>query len=129
MVPDLLDSSQVQDCNLDRGGHLQGDVAKGLLVMFVPGIMVLIGMGSAIDKPLAFGPEVGLHGSAPLLPVGTSEDGNHLVKSTGHGDRFCWESMESASECDIGQTRREVHLAPVKALCLQLSQDMVTIGC
>ena len=29
-------------------------------------------------------------------------------------------STKSASECDNGQAKMEVHLAPVKALCLQL---------
>ena len=32
--------------------------------------------------------------------------------------------MESASECNIGQARREIHLVPVKVFCQQLSQDM-----
>ena len=88
MVPDLLDSSQVGDRNLDQGGHPQGDVAEGLLIMFIPGIMVLVRTGGAIDEPLALGPEVGLHGGAPLLPVGASEDQDHLVESAGHGDRI-----------------------------------------
>ena len=88
---------------------MQDNISECLLVMLVPGVMLLIRMGSAIDKPLALGPKVGLHGSAPLLPVQASEDRNHLVKSAGHSDRFCWESMESANECDIGQARKELH--------------------
>ena len=48
-----------------------------------------------VDKPLALGPEVGLHGSMPLLPVGASEKGHHLVKSTGHSNNSCCESQWS----------------------------------
>ena len=55
--------------------------------MFISRVVLVIRTGSTIDEPLALGPEVGLHGGAPLLPVGTSEDGNHLVESAGHGAR------------------------------------------
>ena len=69
---------------------------------------MLVGrLSGTVNKPLALGPEVGLHDGVPLLPVGSSEDQDHLVESAGHGDRFCWESTESASECDIGQTRKK----------------------
>ena len=54
--------------------------------MFIPVIVVLVRTGGTIDKPLALGPEAGLHGSAPLLPVGASEYRDHLVKSAGHGE-------------------------------------------
>ena len=88
--------------------------------MFVPALCFISGTGSTKNKSLALGPKVGLHGSMPLLPVGASENWDHLVKSAGHSDSSCWESMESASECNIGQERKEVHLALVKALCQQL---------
>ena len=74
--------------------------------MFIPAFCLISGTGSTEYEPLALGPEVGLHGSVPLLPVGASENQDHLVESTGHSDKSCWESMESASECDIGQTRK-----------------------
>ena len=58
--------------------------------------------------------------SVPLLPVGAGENWDHLVKSAGHSDNSCWESMESASECDNRQGKKEVHLVLVKVLCQQL---------
>ena len=70
---------------------MQGSITKRLLIVLVPGVMLLIGTSGAIDKPLALGPEVGLHGGVPLLPVGASEDWDHLVKSAGHGSNSCWE--------------------------------------
>ena len=80
---------------------MQGDITECFLVALVP-------------------PKVDLHGGIPLLPVGASEDRDHLVESTGHSDNSCWESMESASECDIGQRKKGIHLVLVKALCQQL---------
>ena len=35
VIPDLFDSGQVGDGSLDRGGHLEGDVAKGLFIMLI----------------------------------------------------------------------------------------------
>jgi len=109
VVPNLLDSSKVSDSDLDRGGEAQGDITKCSLSTVVPVVSVIVtvsGLSSQIDKPLALCPKVGLHRGVPLLPVGASEHRDHLVKSTGHGE-FCWESMESASECDNGQARKE----------------------
>src|SRR5437899_2594045 len=100
MIPDLLYSIEVGDGDLDQWGDTQGDVTKRFLVMLIPGLMVRGRLLSAIDEPLALGPEVGLHRGMPLLPVGASENRDHLVKSAGHSEDSCWESMESASECD-----------------------------
>ena len=49
-----------------------------------------------------------------------------LSRALDIGDRFYWESMESAGECNIRQARREIHLAPVKAL---LSTAVSRHGC
>ena len=109
VVPDLLDGSQVRDSDLDRGGEAQGDVTKrslGTVIPVLSVIMVISGLSGRVNEPLALGLKVGLHGGMPLLSVGASEEGNHLVKSAGHGE-FCWESMESASECDNRQARKE----------------------
>ena len=57
------------DRGLDRRGHPQGDVAKGLFVVLVPQVMLVSGLSSDVDEPLALGPKVGLHGGVPLLPV------------------------------------------------------------
>ena len=65
--------------------------------MLIPSIVLLIGVGGAIDKPLALGPKVGLHGSMPLLPVGAGEDWDHLVKSTGHSENSCWGVVKTGS--------------------------------
>ena len=116
----FLDSCQVSDGGLDRGRDTQGDITEHLFIMLIPGIMVFIRARSTEDEPLTLGPEVGLHGSVPQLPVRTGEDQDHLVKSAGHSDKSCWESTESASECNIRQAKRKVHLALVKALCQQL---------
>jgi len=92
VVPDLLNSSKVSDSNLDRGGEAQGDVTKRSLSGVIPVVTVIVavsGLSSRIDKPLALCPKVGLHRGVPLLPVGASEYGDHLVKSAGHGG-FCW---------------------------------------
>ena len=39
-----------------------------------------------VNGPLAVGSEVRLHGDVPLVPVGASEDGDHLVEGAGHGE-------------------------------------------
>ena len=105
VVPDLLHHSKVGDGSLDRRGHPQGDVTECLFIVFIPRVMFVSGLSGGVNEPLALHPEVGLHGGMPLLPVRTSEDRDHLVKSAGHGDRLCLESTESASECDIRQAR------------------------
>jgi len=92
VVPDLLDSSKVGDSDLDGGGEAQGDVTKRSLGVVVPVVTVIVTVGrlsSRIDKPLALCLKVGLHRGVPLLPVGASEHGDHLVESAGHGE-FCW---------------------------------------
>ena len=50
--------------------------------------MLIGGLGSTVNKPLALGPKVGLHGGMPLLPVRTGEDQDHLVESAGHGAKI-----------------------------------------
>ena len=86
---------------------MQGNITKCSLGVVVPVLSVVVaigGLSTQVNKLLALCPKVGLHGSMPLLPVGASEKGNHLVKSARH---VCWESMESANECNNGQTRTE----------------------
>ena len=96
---------------------MQGDVAKHLLVMHVPGLSFIGWASGAKDEPLALGPKIGLHGGMPLLPVKT---GTILLRALDIVVIPVGKSMESASECDNGQVKMEIHLAPVKALCLQL---------
>jgi len=89
VVPDFLDSHQVRDSDLDQGGEAQGDITKCSFSVVIPllsVIMTVSRLGRHVDIPLALCPKVGLHGSVPLLPVGASEHGNHLVNSAGHGD-------------------------------------------
>src|SRR5207245_4443103 len=92
-------------------GDTQGDVTERFLIMLIPGFVVGGRLLSAIDKPLALGPKVGLHRGMPLLPVGASENRDHFVESAGHSEDSCWESTESASECDNGQVEKEEHLS------------------
>ena len=91
VVPHLLDRCKVSDSGLDRRGDMQGGVAERLLIVLIPGVEFISGTRGTKDEPLALGPKVGLHGSMPLLPVGASEDGNHLIESTGHGSKSCCE--------------------------------------
>ena len=88
MLPDLLHHSEVGNRDLNGRGDVQGNVAECLLIVLISSIVLLIRAHSAINKPLALGPEVGLHGSVSLLPVGAGEDQDHLVKSTGHSDEI-----------------------------------------
>ena len=70
----------------------QGDIStECFLIVLVPAVCFISGVGSTMDEPLALGPKIGLHGGVPLLPVGTSEDWDHLVKSAGHSDKFLLE--------------------------------------
>jgi len=92
VVPNLLNRSKVSDSDLDGGGEAQGDIPERSLGVVVPVVSVVMTVGrlsSRIDKPLALCPKVGLHRCVPLLPVGASEHGDHLVESAGHGE-FCW---------------------------------------
>jgi len=92
VIPYLLNRSKVGDSDLDGGGEAQGDVTERSLGGVIPVVTVVVtvsGLSSRIDKPLALCPKVGLHGGVPLLPVGASEHGDHLVESAGHGE-FCW---------------------------------------
>jgi len=89
VVSDLFYSSKVSNSNLDGGSEVQGDVTKcslGVVVPVLSVIMAIGGLSHQVNEPLALCPEVGLHGGMPLLPVGASEEGNHLVESTGHGE-------------------------------------------
>ena len=106
VLPDLFYHSEVGDGNLNGPEDMQGNVAEHLLIVFIQSIVLLVRAGGAINKPLALGPEVGLHGGVPLLPVRTSKDQDHLVESAGHSENSCWEPMESASECNIRQARK-----------------------
>ena len=74
---------------------MQGDITKHLLIILVPGVIFISRVRGTENEPLALGPEIGLHGSVPLLPVGASEKGGHLVKSAGHSDNSCCESQQS----------------------------------
>jgi len=63
---------------------VQGDVTERSLGVVIPVLVVICIVGGTyirVNRPLALGPKVGLHGGMPLLPVGTSEEGNHLVES------------------------------------------------
>ena len=91
VVPDLLDRRKVSNSGLDRGGDMQGNITERLLVVLIPGVELISGTRSTENEPLALGPEVGLHGSMPLLPVGASGDGDHFVESAGHGSKSCCE--------------------------------------
>ena len=91
MLPHLLDHRKVSDSGLDGGGDTQGDITEHLLIVLIPGVILISRMRGTEDKLLTLGPEVGLHGGMPLLPVGASEDGDHFVKSTGHGSKSCCE--------------------------------------
>jgi len=97
------------DSDLNGGGEAQGNITEHSLGVIIPVVLVIVTvgrLGSRINKPLALCLKVGLHRGVPLLPVGASEHGDHLVESAGHGE-FCWESTESANECDNGQARKE----------------------
>ena len=70
---------------------MQGDITKHSLGVVIPVVLVIMTvswLGSRINEPLALCPKVGLHRGVPLLPVGASEHGDHLVESAGHGE-FC----------------------------------------
>ena len=54
--------------------HTQGDITECFLVVLVPVVCLISGSSGTVDEPLALGPEVGLHGSVPLLPVGTYQN-------------------------------------------------------
>jgi len=92
VVPDLLNHSKVGDSNLDGGSEVQGNISKCSLGVVVPVVLVIVTvdrLSSRVNEPLALCPKVGLHRGVPLLPVGASEHGDHLVESAGHGE-FCW---------------------------------------
>jgi len=92
VVPNILNGSKVSDSDLDGGSEAQGNITKRSLGVVIPVVSVIVtvgGLGSRINEPLALCPKVGLHRGVPLLPVGASEHGDHLVESAGHGE-FCW---------------------------------------
>ena len=91
VVPNLLYSSKVSDSDLDGGGKAQGNITEHSLGVIIPVVSVIVTidrLSSCIDKPLALCPKVGLHRGVPLLPVGASEHGDHLVESAGHGEFY-----------------------------------------
>ena len=75
MILDLLDHVEVGYRDLNGQGDMQGDIAEHFLSVLIPSFMVISRARSTKNEPLALGPEVGLHGGVPLLPVGASEDG------------------------------------------------------
>ena len=85
VVPHFFDHCEVSDSGLNQRGDVQGDVAEHFLIVLIPGVELVGRARGAENKPLALGPKVGLHGGMPLLPVGASENGDHFVKSAGHG--------------------------------------------
>jgi len=46
----------------------------------------------------------------PLLPVGTSEEGNHFVESTGHGDILLGQQSQQVNATMDRQEKKE-HLS------------------
>ena len=91
MVPDLLYHCEVRNGGLNRWGDIQGDITKHLFIILISGVIFISGARGTKNEPLALGPKIGLHCGMPLLPVGASEDRDHLVKSTGHGSKSCCE--------------------------------------
>ena len=89
VVPDLFDHHEISDGGLNGRRDAQSDITECLLIVLIPGVKLISGTRGTENEPLVLGPKVGLHGGMPLLPVGASEDGDHLVKSTGHGSKSC----------------------------------------
>ena len=94
VVPHLFGSPEMGDGGSDRRSKTKGDVAQGLLVLFVPFLRVGGRASLLINGPLAVGSKIRLHGDMPLVPVGTSEDGDHLVEGAGHGVICCEQSQQ-----------------------------------
>jgi len=113
VIPYFLNHSQFRDSDLDRRGKGQGDVTKRSLGVIVPVLTVVVavsGLSGRVNEPLALGPEIGLHRSVPLLPVGTSENGNHFVKSTGHGDILLGQQSQQVNATADRQEKKK-HLS------------------
>ena len=94
VVPHLFGSPKMGDGGSDRWSKTKGDVAQSLLVLFIPFLRVGGRVSLLINGPLAIGSEICLHGDMPLVPVGASEDGNHLVEGAGHGVICCVQSQQ-----------------------------------
>jgi len=73
--------------------------------------MTISGLGCQINKSLALCPKVGLHSSVPLLPVGASEHGNHLVKSAGHGDISVGSQWSQQVNVTMDKQEKKKHLS------------------
>ena len=73
---------------------MKGDIAQSLFVLFVPFLSISGRTSLRINRPLAVGSKVSLHGNMPLMPVGTSEDRDHLVEGAGHGVICCQQSQQ-----------------------------------
>ena len=94
VVPHLFGSSEMGDGRTDRWSKMKGDVAQSLLVFLIPFLRVGGRASLLINGPLAVGSEIRLHGDMPLVPVGASEDGDHLVEGAGHGVICCEQSQQ-----------------------------------
>jgi len=113
VIPHLLNRSKVGNSDLDGGGEAQGDVTERSLGVVIPVLTVIVaigGLSSRIDKPLALCPKVGLHRGVPLLPVGASEHGDHLVKSAGHGE-FCYGQRSQQVNATTDRQEKKKHLS------------------
>jgi len=113
VVPHLLYSSKVSDSDLDGGGEAQGYITEHSLSVVVPVVSVVVTvsrLSSRIDKPLALCPKVGLHRGVPLLPVGASEHGDHLVESAGHGE-FCYGQRSQQVNATMDRQEKKEHLS------------------
>jgi len=72
--------------------------------------MTINGLSSQINEPLALCPKVGLHRGVPLLPVGASEHGDHLVESAGHGE-FCYGQRSQQVNATTDRKEKKKHLS------------------
>ena len=90
VVPNLLSSFKMGDSRTNQQSKMKGNVAQSLLVLLIPFLSIGSRTSFLIDGPLAIGPKVSLHGDMPLVPVGTSEDRDHLVEGAGHGPSKNW---------------------------------------
>ena len=89
VVPHLFSSPKMGDGGSDRQSKTKGDIAQSLLVFLIPFLRVSGRASLLINGPLAVGSEIRLHGDMPLVPVGASEDRDHLVEGAGHGVICC----------------------------------------
>ena len=94
VVPHLFGSPEMGDGGSDRQSETKGNVAQSLLVLLIPFLRVGGRASLLINGPWAVGSKIRLHGDMPLVPVGASEDGDHLVEGAGHGVICCVQSQQ-----------------------------------